>query len=250
MGSWKRISKWCFSDIFVMPPAVEFPDTIWTWIEKDSRSPECCEWFCETYRPVVLAYLQLTMPGQDAEDVCQDFFAKAVLERGFLEQADRSKGRLRSYLRAALDHFVISRRRAVLAEKRGGRAWHVPLDGLERVDEFAGLADPRATPDEIFDREWAIHLMGQAIESARRDFASRDRLAVFEALLPLLNRAEFPLEAIAAPLGMSARYVSVCLSRLRQRIGKHLEAEVGRTVRHPAMVHDELDAVRRALAQA
>jgi DNA-directed RNA polymerase specialized sigma24 family protein len=233
-----------------MSPALDFPDTIWTWIEQDSRSPECCEWFCETYRPAVLSYLRRRLPEQDAEDACQDFFATAVIGRGFLAQVDRTKGRLRSYLGSALDHFLVSRHRAVTAGKRGGGVRHVPLDGVDEADGVDGsvvLTDPGAGPDAAFDREWAVHLMKLAVEAARRDFIRKEREALFEALLPLVPEKGPRQADVAAVLGVSAPSLRVALKRLRGRISKRLEDEVRRTLRHPAMFDEEIAAVKQAL---
>jgi RNA polymerase sigma-70 factor (ECF subfamily) len=230
-----------------MSPALDFPDTIWTWIEQDSRSPECCEWFCETYRPAVLSYLRRRLPEQDAEDACQDFFATAVIGRGFLAQADRAKGRLRSYLRTALDHFLVSRHRAVTAGKRGGGVRHVPLDEGDGAHGAVAFTDPAAGPDEAFDREWAVHLMKLAVEAARQDFISKNREALFDALLPLVPEKGPRQEDVAAALGISAPSLRVALKRLRERIGKHFEEEVRRTLRHPAMFEEEIAAVKQAL---
>lgn len=230
-----------------MSPALDFPDTIWTWIEQDSRSPECCEWFCETYRPAVLGYLRRRLLEQDAEDACQDFFATAVIGRGFLAQVDRTKGRLRTYLGSALDHFLVSRHRAATAQKRGAQAWHVPLHEIEMAQGGAGLADPRAKPDEDFDRQWAYLLWARALESARRYYVSRGHLERFDMLLPVVHTMHASIRDEAAALGIRAPTLSVWLTRLRARVALSLEEEVRVTVRDPAMFREELDAVKRAL---
>src|SRR6266545_8142728 len=58
------------------------------------------------WRPVY-KYLRLewSAPGEDAEDLTQGFFARA-LEKGFFDRFDPSRSRFRTYLRTCLDGFV------------------------------------------------------------------------------------------------------------------------------------------------
>lgn len=226
---------------------MDFPDTIWTWIEQDSRSPECCEWFCETYRPAVLGYLRRRLPEHDAEDACQDFFATAVIRRGFLARVDRTKGRLRSYLGKALENFLVSRRRTVSAQKRGAQASYITLDELEMARGGAGLADPGAKPDEEFDRQWAYVLWGRALESARQHYMGRGYLERFELLLPVVHTRHASIRDEAAVLGIKPPTLSVWLTRLRKRVRLSLEEEVHMTVRDPAMFREEWVAVKAIL---
>jgi RNA polymerase sigma-70 factor (ECF subfamily) len=121
------------------------------------------------------------------------------------------------------------------------------VDEADGVDGSVVLTDPAAGPDAAFDREWAVHLMKLAVEAARRDFVRKEREALFEALLPLVPEKGPRQEDVAAVLGISAPSLRVALKRLRGRIGKRLEDEVRRTLRHPAMFEEEIAAVKQAL---
>jgi len=93
-----------------MNPSPQFPGTHWTRVEREGATPKGREWFCETYRPAVLAYLRMKCGPDEAEDLCQEFFAKVILDRGLMGRADRERGSLRGLLRKALDHFLSSQR--------------------------------------------------------------------------------------------------------------------------------------------
>src|SRR5437773_9188147 len=75
---------------------------------------------------------------EDAEDLTQGFFA-LLLERRDLSAVRREKGRLRSYLLAALKHFLADERRRAMAIKRGKGERLIPLEEL-RADEWIDMA--------------------------------------------------------------------------------------------------------------
>jgi DNA-directed RNA polymerase specialized sigma24 family protein len=87
------------------------------------------------YWKPVYKHLRLTwtLPREDAEDLTQDFFARA-LEGGTLERFDAGKARFRTYLRVCLDRFASNARKAERRLKRGGGHAHLSLDfpGAER----------------------------------------------------------------------------------------------------------------------
>src|SRR3989442_7054857 len=51
--------------------------------------------------------------GEDAEDLTQGFFARA-LEKGFFDRFDPARARFRTYLRACLVGFVANERKTLL----------------------------------------------------------------------------------------------------------------------------------------
>ena len=71
----------------------------------------------------------------EAEDLVQEFFAR-LLEKKYLAQVDRSKGKFRSFLLAAMKHFLSKERARLRTQKRGaGRAVRPPLqpDSASRI---------------------------------------------------------------------------------------------------------------------
>lgn len=83
------------------------------------------------WKPV---YCRLRWTGynpEDALDLTQGFFQEIVLGRQLFQAADKSRGRFRSFLLAALNHYVASQHRKEIARKR--QSPH-PMIDLETLD--------------------------------------------------------------------------------------------------------------------
>ena len=233
-----------------MDASPKFPSTHWTRLEQERVTPGGRAWFCENYRPAVLAYLRTKLDHHAAEDLCQEFFATVVLDRNLLEVADRERGRLRSLLLTALERFLINQRRHAMAEKRGGNALHQSIDAPGANGGVFPLEDASAiSPDHAFDRAWAIGLMDRALAATEEDCRKRKKSPLFEALRPLLDGSgpARPHAELAQQLGITAREVTMALSRLRQRVANHLYTEVALTVEGKDSIPDEWESVRKAL---
>src|SRR5213596_3846339 len=90
--------------------AVAFATTHWSLVlQAQGESPavqEALEKLCRIYWRPVYSFLRRQGVGQEeAEDLTQGFFA-LLLERGDFSAVRKEKGRLRSYLLAALKHFL------------------------------------------------------------------------------------------------------------------------------------------------
>jgi RNA polymerase sigma factor (sigma-70 family) len=120
------------------------------------------------YWKPVYKHLRLTwtLPREDAEDLTQEFFARA-LEGGTLERFDARKARFRTYLRVCLDRFASNARKAERRLKRGGGHAHLSLDfpGAERELGDAGATDGDA--DDAFRQEMIRALFAGAVDALR-----------------------------------------------------------------------------------
>ena len=136
------------------------------------------------WRPVY-KYLRLkwSATGEDAEDLTQGFFARAI-EKGFFDRFDPARARFRTYLRACLDGFVANERKSAGRLKRGGGAEHVSLDFVGAEAELARQGPSEsADMEEYFHREWVRSLFGLAVEALRRrctDAGKDVHFALFE----------------------------------------------------------------------
>jgi RNA polymerase sigma factor (sigma-70 family) len=156
--------------------ALEAPDAA------DRR--QAWETLIAAYWKPVYKHLRLswTLPREDAEDLTQDFFARA-LEGGTLERFDAGKARFRTYLRVCLDRFASNSRKAETRLKRGGGRPHLSLDfpGAERELGEAGTSADDA--DEAFRQEMIRALFSAAVEGLRTHCAAsgkKTQFAVFE----------------------------------------------------------------------
>jgi RNA polymerase sigma factor (sigma-70 family) len=121
------------------------------------------------WRPVY-KYLRLkwSAAGEDAEDLTQGFFARA-LEKGFFDRFDPSRSRFRTYLRTCLDGYVANELKSARRLKRGGGAEHVSLDFAGAEAELGRQGPPKGGDmEEYFHREWVRSLFGLAVEALRQ----------------------------------------------------------------------------------
>ena len=197
---------------------------------------------CRVYWYPLYAFVRRS--GHDAttaEDLTQEFFAR-LLEKGWLGQADRTKGRFRSFLLAACKHFLTNERDRARALKRGGGKPPLPIDFGGADERYAREPADELTPERLFERRWALALLDQVLVDLRAEYAAAGRGALFDRLKAHLGGAadSAPYESVAVELGMTAGAVKVAAHRLRQRYRDRLRDAIARTLNDPAAVDDEI----------
>src|SRR5690606_19288572 len=102
-----------------------------------------------------------------AKDHGHAFFAH-LLSRGF-PHVDPQRGRFRSYLLGAVKYFVKDLEARARRAKRGGGLHHEALEAAGELPSSERFLDPGLIDGtEVFDREWAVTLMNQALEDLSR----------------------------------------------------------------------------------
>ena len=205
---------------------------------------------CQTYWYPLYAYVRRRGYGpHDAQDLTQEFFAR-LLEQNWLAQADRERGRFRTFLLAALSHFLANEWDKAQAQKRGGAVQLVPLQ-LDSAETRYGQepTDP-VTPEQCFERRWALALLDEVLNRLRQEHVTAGTERLFDALKPCLvgDRQAQPYAALAAELSMTEGAVKVAVHRLRQRYRQLLRGEIGNTVATPEEVNAEMHHLFAVLA--
>jgi RNA polymerase sigma factor (sigma-70 family) len=191
----------------------------------------------------------------DAQDLTQDFFLH-LLETGALGRADPQRGRFRSFLLGALDHFLAHAAERAATRKRGGGCQMVFLDDDTAEAQYQLAAPEGLTAEALFDARWALTLLERALATLRRQYALNQKEAVFEALGGFVapqasgGGPETSYEAAARALGVGVGTVKTLIYRLRKQYLALVREEVARTVADPAEVEDELRALYGALMAA
>ncbi len=197
-------------------------------------------WLCEAYwQPLVEHARRRGHQQHEAQDLVQDFFMRLLEKRDL--QADPARGRFRSYLLGALEHFMANQRERMRAAKRGGGQVPAALD--ER------LVATDSSPERAFTRDWATTLLARTLEQLEGEFQAPRRAEQFAACKPFLTgdgKAD-SYAAIGIQLGMSEGAVKVAVHRLRSRYRELLRLEVAQTVEDPAAIDDELADLLGAL---
>ncbi|MBK7876840.1 MAG: sigma-70 family RNA polymerase sigma factor [Planctomycetes bacterium] len=229
-----------------------FHTTRWTLVlaagcGDDDAARAALEELCAAYWYPLYAFARRKGADRDAAaDLVQGLFARLVETRG-LRQIARDKGRFRSFLMAALQHHVANERDRERAVKRGGGSVALAVD-LDLADErFAREVDRGRTPEQEFDRAWALEVLRGAIGVVEREYRESGRGGVFDALRGELEGEGVAHAEVAVALGMSAGAVKVAAFRLRERFGEALRGVVAGTVVSPAAVEGEMGALWRAL---
>ena len=185
---------------------------------------------CQIYwRPVYLFLRRQGVPQHDAQDLTQSFFADLIENRAYAK-ADEMKGRFRSFLLGTLKHFLAHARDRDRAQKRGGGVLRVHLDeaALSEAEVHAARCQ-NWSADGVFEREWAVSLLRQALDRLAQEYAVAGKDALFEALKVHLTGgpiAAVPYEEMAKRLGRAATTLRSDVARLRARYRAILREEV------------------------
>lgn len=206
---------------------------------------------CETYYGPVELFVRRSRAGaDDARDLTHEFFAK-LLEGNSLDNADRSRGRFRSYLLGAVKHFLSDQLDRDQTLKRGGGQTTQSLDRPLGDNEPIVIADPNGLPpDAYFDRQWALAVVEQAIATLRAEAESAGELARFEVLQRWLvtpSSHDTAIEA-ALSLNMSDGAFKVAVHRLRKRFRHIVVDRIASTVSDPVEAQDELNYLINAMS--
>lgn len=205
---------------------------------------------CSTYWYPLYAYVRRRCQSrEDAEDLTQGFFEK-FLSKNYLEGLDAERGKFRAFLLASLKHFLANEWDKAGRQKRGGGTQVLSLDWQHADERFHGDPPDHASPDRLFDREWAIALLEQVVERLRSECVVDGRGDLFEQARGylMLGEAAIPYAEAAAKLGMEEGAVRVAVHRLRKRYRQLLRDEIAQTINDPAQIQDELRSLQAALA--
>jgi hypothetical protein len=98
------------------------------------------------------------------------------------------------------------------------------------------------TPEQSFERRWALTLLDTVLNRLRAEHEQEGRAELFAALNPCLvgDRTAQPYAELAAKLGVSEGAVKSAVHRLRQRYRQLLRDEIAQTVAEPGEVDEEL----------
>jgi RNA polymerase sigma-70 factor (ECF subfamily) len=233
--------------------AVRFATTHWSVVltaacDHNSKAQAALANLCQTYWYPLYAFVRRQgCSPQDAEDLTQEFFARLMAKRS-LRAVDRVKGRFRSFLLAALKHFLANEWARAKCLKRGGGQTLIPLDALSAETRFGREPADHCTPEASYERSWALALLDRVLARLAGEQERAARQAQFAQLQGCLTGALPPYVELAAKLGTTEGAVKVAVHRLRQRYRELLREEIALTVASPAEIEDEIRRLFRALA--
>jgi DNA-directed RNA polymerase specialized sigma24 family protein len=204
---------------------------------------------CQTYWYPLYAFVRRKGHGkEDAEDLTQAFF-ETVLENNPLEGLTSERGRFRAFLLAAMKNFLANDWDRKNRQKRGGGALHLSLDWQDADARYHLEPEDPASPETLFDREWALALLRRVVDRLGEECAANGKAEFFDAVKELLVGGDAEgYGTIAGQLGMDAGAARVAVHRLRRRNRELLREEIAQTLDDPTRVDDELKALQAALS--
>jgi RNA polymerase sigma-70 factor (ECF subfamily) len=228
--------------------AARFTTTSWAVVARarGRNSPEARQALaelCQAYWYPMYAFVRRRgHSAHEAEDLTQGFFAD-LLARDSLKEVDPSKGKFRSFLLAALQHFLSNQRDRHQRLKRGGKIPHLSLDFHEAESRYQREPGHVETAERLFQRRWALTLLARVLTDLEREVNSENKGPLFERLKPTLMGADDTASyaQIGTELAMSAAAVKVAAHQLRKRFRALLQEGIGQTLADPGGLQEEIN---------
>src|ERR1700722_18744312 len=154
----------------------QFAATRWSVVLVAGRrsSPDsrrALESLCEAYWYPLYAYVRRRVADtNDAHDLTQAFFAE-LLAKNYVGSAKAERGRFRAFLLTSLKHFLSKEWDKGKAQKRGGGKAPIPFDFESADSQYCIEPACGLTAEQIYDREWAVALLGRIMERLERECA-------------------------------------------------------------------------------
>jgi RNA polymerase sigma-70 factor (ECF subfamily) len=231
-----------------------FVTTRWTVVlaAKDKESPDSAqalETLCRTYwYPLYALVRGYGYSPPDAQDLTQSFFAR-LLAKDYLRVVEPENGRFRTFLRMALKRFLANEWERLKAQKRGGGQTHLPFDTTMAETRFQNERAEAASPELIYDRQWALTLLNQATARLEAEYEASGKGAELRLLKPQLtaDRGAIPYADIAAGLRISEGAARVAVHRLRKRFREVFREVIADTVSAREEIDEEIRHVLEVL---
>ncbi len=240
----------------MIPDASNLATTHWSVVltagnGDDPRATESLERLCRDYWPPLYSHARHRgYSPDDAQDLTQEFFRR-LLEKNWLREADRTRGRFRSFLFSAFNHFLANEWDRSHTLKRGGGLTPLPFDTVA-AEQLCPMENSGAlNAEELYERNWALRLLAQVRERLRTEYRSGGGEARFDLLEQFLPGGDAPMTyaQAAAQLGVPEGTFKSDVHRLKLRYGELLREEVANTVNGPDKVDDELRHLAAVLAR-
>ena len=233
----------------------QFATTHWSVVvaagrENMADQAQALEKLCRAYWYPLYAYIRRRGYGpEDAQDLTQEFFTR-LLKRNYPAQADRAKGKFRSFLLLTLNHFLADEFDRAATRKRGGGQVQISLDQELAEERYSSELTADLTPEKLFERRWAQSILERALKRLRAEGATENNpeaCAVLRMFEPGEQLTVSYADA-AARLGMSETALKSRIFRMRQRHRELVREEIAQTVCTASEIDEELRYLLKVLA--
>lgn len=150
------------SDTDLLGPSKEFVKTSWSLVRSASRGEGWDPLIRLYWKPLYFYVRRRGLDNETAKDLVQEFLT-TLLERRSLERADPSRGRFRTFLLAALDHFLADWKKKETRQKRGRGAPVLSFDFSSGERDYRLEVEAGETPEKLACRAWAHQLLDECL---------------------------------------------------------------------------------------
>jgi len=234
-----------------------FPQTQWSFVAYAAQcredDPTALGDLLSRYLPALKAHLVLKkgMKAEHAEDILQGFIADKVIEKNLLAEANRKKGKFRTFLLTALDRYAWNQLRNEKAKKRRPHKL-LSLDA-EGAEALTVPAKPTADP---FNELWARDVIAETLQLTEAECARsghRRAWGVFQAriLSPLFEGTPpIPYDQIVETFGFrSPIQAANALTTAKRMFARNMRSVISFYVTGEAEITAEIADLRQILSQ-
>lgn len=232
---------------------MKFETTCWKTVFNatgdSADSKEAFSTLFTSYWPPLYAFaLRLGNSPESSKDLTQGFFLSTIENRTFA-RAEMERGQFRTFIITAFRNFISNKHTHDSALKRGGGAAHLALETVDLSRYNAPAILGSLTPDQIFERQWALQVLELARARLRNAYDARGNLDTYLALEPLLSSSteKCAIHEIAEQLRQESETIRVALHRLRRRYRSAIRQEIGNTVANDDLIDEEIQHLFSAL---
>jgi RNA polymerase sigma-70 factor (ECF subfamily) len=239
----------------LLPAPSYFATTHWSVVLNAGQadSPEAVtalEQLCRTYWYPLYAFVRRKGNSpHDAQDLTQAFFAR-LLEKNYVAQADRERGRFRTFLLAALTHFLADEWDKARRLKRGGGQEIISFDAASAEERYRLEPIEQFDAAKLYERRWVTTLFDQVLVRLEQEFCDSGKGGLFDGLKSSLLAEDSGLSyaKLGAQLGLKEDTVKQAVHRMRRRYRELFSEEIAQTVAGPGEVEDELKHIFAVLS--
>ena len=227
--------------------SAQFTTTHWSVVlaARETASPQAgvaLAELCRTYWYPLYAFVRRKGNSpHDAQDLTQAFFAR-LLEKNYVAQADRERGRFRTFLLAALTHFLADEWDKARRLKRGGGREVISFDAASAEERYRLEPIDQLDAAKLYERRWVTTLFDKVLARLEQEFRDSGKGGLFDALKGSLLADDSALShaELGAQLGLTVDTVKQAVHRMRRRYRELFREEIAQTVAGSGEVEDEL----------
>jgi RNA polymerase sigma-70 factor (ECF subfamily) len=170
-----------------LPRQSYFATTHWSVVlsagrTSSSQAAAALEQLCNTYWYPLYAFVRRKGHSpHDAQDLTQAFFAR-LIEKNYVAQADRERGRFRTFLLTALTHFLADEWDKGRRLKRGGGREFISFDALTAEERYRLEPVDQLDAATLYERRWVTTLLDKVLARLEEEFRDSGKGKLFDGL--------------------------------------------------------------------